>query len=123
MKSDIRGVDMSSQRLSIISGPQRPPLLEWTFNDVLREQSRRRPNGVVLYSQQQALQLTYSQLQDRAQRLAASLYSLGVRAGDVVGISLGNRAEYAEVSPQAGGKTSMQREADCVVRSFSHVPS
>ncbi|KPI37994.1 putative acyl-CoA synthetase YngI [Cyphellophora attinorum] len=87
----------STTRLSIIQGPTSPPLLEWTFNDLLDERCRRQPNHTALICPQQSTQLTYSELQTRSRRLAACLHGAGVGRGDRVGILLGNRAEYVEI--------------------------
>jgi mevalonyl-CoA ligase len=87
----------STTRLSIIQGPTSPPLLEWTFNDLLVERCRRQPNHIALICPQQSIQLTYSELQTRSRRLAASLHEAGVGRGDRVGMLLGNRAEYVEI--------------------------
>jgi non-ribosomal peptide synthetase component F len=94
------GPDNSTQqrRASIIWGPSEPPLLEWTFNDLLNERCRTHPNNIALSCPQQSLEYTYRQLQERARQVACALHTLGVRRGDRVGILLGNRAEYIEVS-------------------------
>jgi acyl-CoA synthetase (AMP-forming)/AMP-acid ligase II len=86
------------QRLSIIRGPTIPTLLNWTFNDLLRERCKQNPTSVAISSQHQNESITYSELEARSKALAAGLYSLGVRRGDRVAVLLGNRLEYAIVS-------------------------
>jgi acyl-CoA synthetase (AMP-forming)/AMP-acid ligase II len=85
-------------RLSIIAGPRTPELYEWTFNDVLRNACLNHPNRTAVISQHQNESYSYSELQLRSTRLAVGLRSLGVRKGDRVGVLLGNRAEYVDVS-------------------------
>jgi non-ribosomal peptide synthetase component E (peptide arylation enzyme) len=85
-------------RLSIISGPSQPALLDWTFNDLLRDRLLRHHDNVAIISQHQGETLTYAGLNQRAERLAAALYGLGVKKDDRVGVLLGNRVEYAIVS-------------------------
>lgn len=85
-------------RLSVISGPADPALLDWTFNDLLREQLRRNATNVAIISQHQKEIITYAELDRRAGQLAAGLYALGIRKNDRVGVLLGNRSEYGIVS-------------------------
>ncbi|KAH8880516.1 acetyl-CoA synthetase-like protein [Thozetella sp. PMI_491] len=87
----------SKQRLSIISGPASPPLLDWTFNDLLRNQCEQNPDNVAVVSQHQDESITYRELDRRSEQLAAGLHGLGVRRGDRVGVLLGNRSEYAVI--------------------------
>lgn len=85
-------------RLSIISGPSQPALLNWTFNDLLRDRLLHHHDNVAIISQHQNETLTYAGLNQRAEKLAAALYGLGVKKDDRVGVLLGNRLEYAIVS-------------------------
>lgn len=85
-------------RLSIISGPSQPALLNWTFNDLLRDRLLHHHDNVAIISQHQNETLTYADLNQRAEKFAAALYGLGVKKDDRVGVLLGNRVEYAIVS-------------------------
>lgn len=88
----------SRQKLSIISGPTEPALLNWTFNDLLQQRLLQHPKHVAVRSKHQNSHLTYTELHQHAENLAARLYNLGIRNGDRVGVLLGNRLEYAIVS-------------------------
>lgn len=85
-------------RMSAISGPLTPKPLNWTFNEVLRERCLRQPHSIAVISQHQNESYSYLELHHRSTRLAAGLYSLGVRKYDRVGVFLGNRSEYVDVS-------------------------
>src|SRR5262245_29017815 len=98
MATAARLASPAERRLSIISGPASPPLLDWTFNDLLRTQCEQNPDNVAVVSQHQDESLTYRELNRRSEQLAAGLHGLGIRRGDRVGVLLGNRSEYAIVS-------------------------
>lgn len=87
-----------AQRLSIISGPAEPALLDCTFNDVLHARCKHHPQNVAVVSLHQNKAMTYADLQQQSDLLASGLYELGVRQGDRVGVLLGNRYEYVIVS-------------------------
>lgn len=87
----------SPRRASIIRGPRTPGLLDWTFNDVLREQSKRRPRDTAILCPHQNRRVTYHELQQRSRTLAAVMLANGVVQGDRVAVFLGNRSEYIEV--------------------------
>ena len=89
---------MPSQRLSVISGPAEPELLNWTLNEVLRKRCSEHAERPVLHSQHQNESMTYKELDQQATHLAAGLSEDGIGKGDRVGILLGNRSEYAVVS-------------------------
>ena len=88
----------SQSRLSIITGPKKPELVDWTFNHVLRNACLRHPDRTAVISQHQDESYSYLELQTRSSRLAFGLHSLGVKKGDRIGVLLGNRAEYVDVS-------------------------
>jgi non-ribosomal peptide synthetase component E (peptide arylation enzyme) len=88
----------SNTKLSVISGPTRPTLLSWTFNDLLRERLLHHHDNVAVISKHEGTVLTYGDLNRNAETLAASLHGMGVRSGDRIGVLLGNRVEYAVVS-------------------------
>jgi non-ribosomal peptide synthetase component F len=91
----------TQSQLSIIAGPKNPELLDWTFNDVLRNACINHPNRTAVISQHQNEGYSYLELQARSTRLAVGLHSLGVGKGDRVGVLLGNRAEYVDVSSRS----------------------
>jgi acyl-CoA synthetase (AMP-forming)/AMP-acid ligase II len=88
----------TQSRLSVVAGPKSPKLVDWTFNDVLRNACINHPNRTAVISQHQDESYSYLELQSRSVRLAVGLRSLGVGKGDRVGVLLGNRAEYVDVS-------------------------
>jgi long-subunit acyl-CoA synthetase (AMP-forming) len=85
------------QRLSVIRGPSDPPLLNLTFGELTRRQSRKHANEVALISQHQNEVITYSQLHRYSDDLAAGMIALGIKKGDRVAVLLGNRSEYVHV--------------------------
>ena len=53
------------------------------------------PNKTALVCEEK--RITYSQLKNRSEKLAFSLYKLGIRKGMKVGILLHNSIEYVEI--------------------------
>ncbi|MDP2713163.1 MAG: (2,3-dihydroxybenzoyl)adenylate synthase [Solirubrobacteraceae bacterium] len=66
-----------------------------TFGSMLRERAVARPDHVAVVAGRE--RWTYGELDDRADRLAVGLRTLGIAAGDRVVLQLGNVAEFAEV--------------------------
>jgi len=97
--SSISMATSNSTRFSIISGPTNPPLLEWTFNNVLEERCRTHRHHTALICTHQRIKYTFAQLQSRTRCLASALHGLGIGRGDRVALLLGNRAEYVEAWP------------------------
>lgn len=85
------------QRLSVIRGPAIPPLLNLTFGELTRRQSRKHADEVAVISQHQNEIITYSQLHKYSDDLAAGMIALGINRGDRVAVLLGNRSEYVHV--------------------------
>ncbi|KAF4813228.1 Acyl-CoA ligase sidI [Colletotrichum siamense] len=82
---------------SIIHGPDQPGIINKTFGNLIREQARKRPDALLVASHHQRKSLTYAQANDRSDRLAQGLASLGVQRGDRVAILMGNEIEYVEI--------------------------
>jgi non-ribosomal peptide synthetase component E (peptide arylation enzyme) len=82
---------------SIIRGPSHPPLLNITFGDLIRQQSRKYAERVAVISQQQDEIITYAELHNISDNLAAGLLATGMKRGDRVAVMLGNRSEYVHV--------------------------
>ncbi|WP_438011460.1 (2,3-dihydroxybenzoyl)adenylate synthase [Sorangium sp. So ce321] len=66
-----------------------------TFGDLLRERAAQHPRRIALVSDDR--RLSYGELDQRADRLAAGLLRLGIRPGDRVVVQLPNIAEFFEV--------------------------
>lgn len=82
---------------SIVSGPQTPALLSWSFTDLLDHQVRANAGKDAIISEHQNKAITYQGLKDKSEACASALVALGVKRGDVVAVMLGNRIEYIEV--------------------------
>lgn len=80
--------------LSIATGPTEPALLEQTIGDRLESTSARHPNREALVIPHQNVRLTWSQLNARVDSVAKGLLSLGIEAGDRVGMWSPNYAEW-----------------------------
>jgi fatty-acyl-CoA synthase len=70
------------------------PLLEKTIGQVLADAVARNPSGDALVSRHQGLRISYTELQQRAERTARGLWGLGLRPGDRVGIWACNCVEW-----------------------------
>ena len=64
-----------------------------TFWDVLSRRAAEHPDREALYDRHR--RVSYRQLADMVDRVAAKLQSLGIKAGDVVTVQLPNRIEFA----------------------------
>ncbi|KAK0387659.1 hypothetical protein NLU13_3904 [Sarocladium strictum] len=98
---------MSSDRLSIRTGPSDPPLLTCTipehFSSIVSQHGDRPaihalPPCAALSSSPPPTTLSYHDLDTLSSRLAASLQSLDVRPGDAVAVSLGNTPAFAALT-------------------------
>lgn len=85
------------QRLSIIRGPSRPPVLNLTLGELTRRQSQKHADRVAVISQHQDEVITYSQLHNDSDDLAAGMLAMGIKRHDRVAVLLGNRSEYVHV--------------------------
>ncbi|ORY01287.1 hypothetical protein BCR34DRAFT_606004 [Clohesyomyces aquaticus] len=114
----MEGFGMDSEfnhRPSIISGPSSPPLLTWTFNDILRDRCRLHGDDLAVVSHHQNQEYTYAELNRRSSELAAGLHCLGVRKGDRVGVLLGNRSEYVDILSAFGTSKRLKATAPKVL--------
>ncbi len=80
---------------SLVSGQTTPPLRTETIGQALEYAARAWPDQEALVSVHQGIRLTYAQLNERADRIAAGLLSMGLKCGDRVGIWSPNKAEWA----------------------------
>jgi fatty-acyl-CoA synthase len=87
----------TTHELALVQGADRPALLRTGMHDVLHNAARKFPESTAVASLWQDTSLTFSQLDQYATDVAASLLSCGVRAGDRVGIWSGNRWEWIAV--------------------------
>jgi mevalonyl-CoA ligase len=86
-----------ARRLSVIRGPSHPPLMNITLGELTRRQSQKHADRMAIVSQHQNEVISYSQLHEYSDDLAAGMISQGVERGDRVAVMLGNRSEYVYV--------------------------
>ena len=79
------------------------------FKDVFRRSLKLYPDNLAVVDGNK--RCTFRELNDRIDRLANSLLSLGVKKGDRVGVLLRNCGEYFEIIG-AGAKTGIVVRAD-----------
>lgn len=84
-------------RLSIVQGPNSPPLWNRTLGNLIKEQVELRGQRTALIVPWQNIRLTYEDLDYRSSIAAKALLNAGLKHGDAVGIFAGNRFEYIEV--------------------------
>ncbi len=73
----------------------RPPALDArTMLEAFRLTSDAHPDRVAVRTPDDSVSHTYSELRERAERLAAGLHGLGLRRGDTFGLMLVNRPEF-----------------------------
>lgn len=70
------------------------PLPYKTVGQLLRETTEKHPDNIAVVSRHQNIRLTYQELLERAERVAASLIHLGFKKGDRVGIYSQNNVEW-----------------------------
>lgn len=80
--------------LSHVRGASAPPLLEMTIGAALEQAAARWPQREALVVRHQEVRLSYSQLRERVDALAAHLLGLGLEPGDRIGIWSPNRLEW-----------------------------
>ncbi|OBY27885.1 AMP-binding protein [Leisingera sp. JC1] len=80
--------------LSHVCGPSEPPLQHITIPDLLRQAMEKHGNREALIFTDTGVRLTYTELAQKADELAAGLLELGVEKGDRVGIWSPNRCEW-----------------------------
>jgi mevalonyl-CoA ligase len=86
-----------NRRLSVIRGPSHPPLMNITLGDLTRRQSQKHGARAAVISQHQDEVITYLQLHEHSDHLAAGMIAAGVKKGDRIAVLLGNRSEYVHV--------------------------
>ncbi len=82
---------------SYVRGPTDQPLLERTIGEELVRVAAERPGHEAIVALHQDVRLAYAELLREADRVGGALLSLGVDAGDRVGIWSANRWEWAAV--------------------------
>ena len=80
--------------LSHFRGPDGPPLTERTIGQALIDAAGQWGDREALVSVHQNVRLTWAQLLEQVDRLAANLIELGLQAGDRLGIWSPNCAEW-----------------------------
>lgn len=88
--------------LSLVHGPQYPPLWNHTIGSLLNERVRQYGAKQAVVVPWQNVRLTYDDLNTTSELVARGLLALGLRPGDKVAILAGNRAEYIEIFLGAG---------------------
>src|SRR5215469_11563569 len=83
-------------RLSYSRGPEQP-LWEMTIGQVLERAVERWGDRLALVSRHQSQRYTWRELRDLADSVARGLWSIGIRAGDRVGLWSTNCAEWTMV--------------------------
>lgn len=81
---------------SYVRGPD-ADVWECSIGDALRATARRHPDSLALVSRHQAIRLSWAELVESAERLAAGLLSLGLEPGDRVGVWSTNCAEWVQL--------------------------
>lgn len=83
--------------LSLLSGPQEPPLLEVTLGELLDTQATLYGDKTAVVCSADRVRVTYAQLQRSSQVLANALLANGIQPGDRIAIMAGNCLEYVEL--------------------------
>ncbi|KAJ4193163.1 hypothetical protein NW767_010452 [Fusarium falciforme] len=89
-------------QLSIVRGPNEPPLSSETLGTLLERQVKAFGDRCAVRCSWTGQQLTYKELHSRSRALAAGLLSLGLTRGDHIAIMAGNCEQYVEVIFAAG---------------------
>lgn len=79
---------------SYVSGTPTYPLLGMTIGESFDQAVRKNPDGLALVMRSQGIRWTYAQLAEQVDRFACGLVSLGLNAGDRVGIWSPNNVEW-----------------------------
>ncbi len=86
------------QQPSIVYGPRAPVPLTLTFGHLLDHHAEKTPDHPAVISDVQKCTVSYRQLHDRSTNLAKAMAKAGVGRGSLVGIIMGTRFEYLEVT-------------------------
>lgn len=87
-------VDEPTGAASYVSGPSHPPILNCSIGEALRSAATLHRDVEAIVSLFQRERLSYGQLDEEADRVAAALLESGVRKGDRVAIWSTNRLEW-----------------------------
>lgn len=87
----------TTQRLSLLSGPVDPPLVDLTLGELLELQTYQHGNQECIVIPWTGARWTYNELNQQSSSLAQSLLDMGIGVGDRVGIMAGNCEHYAAV--------------------------
>ena len=80
--------------MSLVRGLDEPPLIQLTVDALLRAAVQRDPEGTAAVFRESSQRLTWRQLSEQSDRLAAGFLSIRVAPGDRVGIWAPNRREW-----------------------------
>ena len=80
--------------LSILTGPDGPPLLEMTLGEHLRLQTLHYGPKKMIVSDWQQRSYTYNEMDTYSDAIARALLAAGIKKGDRVAILMGNTVEY-----------------------------
>lgn len=82
---------------SLLQGPSSPPLQHITLGQLLDQQTLARGPSECIVCPFLKTRWSYDTLQNESLEIAKGLLSIGVKAGDKIGILAGNCAEYVAV--------------------------
>jgi fatty-acyl-CoA synthase len=97
---------VSNESLSFVHGASDAPLLYMTMGAALDAAAARWPDNDAVVSCHQGVRLTYSQLQQRANDLAAGFIALGLARGERIGIWSPNCVEWT-ITQYAAAKAGL----------------
>ncbi|KPM45703.1 putative acyl-CoA synthetase YngI [Neonectria ditissima] len=86
-----------TQKMSVLSGPVDPPLVDLTLGELLELQTYQHGNQECLVIPWTGARWTYNDLNQQSSALSQALLDMGLGVGDRVGIMAGNCEQYAAV--------------------------
>lgn len=92
-----RDVVPPTQKLSLLYGPNDPPLVDLTLGELLELQTYQYGTKEAIVIPWTGARWTYNELNQQSSSLAQSLLDMGIGVGDRVGIMAGNCEQYAAV--------------------------
>lgn len=101
-----REIAVSNESLSFVHGASDVPLLFMTMGAALDRAAERWPDNDAVVACHQGVRLSYRQLQQRANDLAAGLIDLGLKPGERIGIWSPNCAEWT-ITQYAAAKAGL----------------
>ena len=84
----------SALEKSYVKGASIPPLLEISISKQLEIITNSYPDNLALISHEQDIKMSYSEMFEKAKRIAANLLEMGVQKGDRVGVYAPNNVEW-----------------------------